>query len=198
MTAIDGQTAADDSSHCPRERTGLPRPRKRHWRIVLLMLIVFIAGGVVGSAGTVIWAMDHFQHIARHPEEAPRRITARMAEKLDLTDEQAEQVREILERRQQDLMVIHHEIRPRVEEVLNASRAEIAAVLNDQQQAEWEEMYQRFDRRWMPYYGRDHRNSQRHNSHRRHDQDQPGDDGSTPTDASEDARDPGEAEPAAE
>ena len=166
MTDTDLPPTPETESRCPRERTGLPRPRKRHWRIALLMVLIFLAGGVLGVAGTVIYTIRHLQEIGQHPERAPQRITDRMQRKLDLTDAQAEAVREILERRQHELMAIRREIHPRVKAIMDASRDEISEVLTDEQRAEWQEMYERFGERWMgpPDGGR--RPSRRHR-HRR-------------------------------
>ena len=162
MTESDPTSTPDKEARCSRDRTGLPRPRKRHWRVVMLMLLIFIAGGVLGAAGTIIYTVHHLQEIGQHPERAPQRITQRMREKLDLTDAQAEAVQEILERRQHELMAIRREIHPRVKAIMDASRDEIAEVLTDDQQVKWKQMYEQFDRRWMGRFSNGHRHPRRH------------------------------------
>ena len=185
MSDTGDHPAGDTLSHCPREQTGLPRPRKRHWRIVLLMLIVFIAGGAVGSAVTIIVVIDRLHDMARHPEEMPRRITARISEKLGLTDEQAKQVQDILEQRQHDMTDLHE-----------ALRAQIAAVLTDEQQAGWEEMCRQFDQRRGPHRRGEPRDGRFH-ERGHHDRRSPAEpDESAPGDAHEDQQPPAEPEPA--
>ena len=147
--------------------TALPVPKRRRWLTWLLMGVVFIAGGAVGSAATIHWLIDRFQGYAEHPERAPKRITERMREKLDLTDDQAEKVQDILHRRQQELMAIRREVHPRVQAIMDASREEVGAVLTEEQQAKWEKMYRHLERRWMGPNGHGRRRSGEHRSHHR-------------------------------
>lgn len=125
------------------------RPRRR-WLWALLGLLVFALGAVLGAAGALLVVRARVLHALRQPDELPQRITGRLRRKLDLTDEQAEQVRAILERRYAELARIRRFAQPRVEAQLEWVRKEVADVLTPDQAARWRERFDRFRRVWIP------------------------------------------------
>jgi hypothetical protein len=124
--------------------------RRRRWRTWLFALFIFLGGAALGSALTAGAIFRSFRHAMMHPEEAPQRITARLKSGLDLTNEQADQVRAIITRRQQSLMQIRRDVQPRVELELDQLESEIAAVLYAGQQEVWRTLATRFRRNWLP------------------------------------------------
>ena len=132
-------------------RQPLPRPRRpRRWLTVLLGVVIFVCGAVIGSAATLLIVRDRVLHMLRHPDEAPARITARLRRKLRLSDEQAEQVEAILARRQAALQEIRCKVQPTVERHLDAARDEIAAVLTPEQAETWHAHFTRLRDTWVP------------------------------------------------
>jgi len=113
-------------------------------------VVLFGSGVVVGGGVTVIVIVRHAQHMAQHPEEMPARATARLRRALDLTHEQADQVRGILTERQKSLMQIRTEVQPRVEAELDCVEAEISAVLTDDQRTQWHALFTRLRNKWLP------------------------------------------------
>jgi hypothetical protein len=116
----------------------------------LLALLVFASGGVCGSALTLIFAVRHVQDVIRHPERVPDRVTRHLEWKLDLDENQAEQVRSIVARHYGNIQQIRVGTYPRVQGELDQIRAEIAEVLTDEQRATWFKTFDRLRRRWTP------------------------------------------------
>lgn len=128
----------------------LPSPRGGRWKRRLLALTLFLAGVVCGVGLTVIVAVNRLQHAIQHPEQAPDRIAKVLTRRLDLTPAQAADVRAALERHQQKLQAIRHEVWPRVREELDATRNDIAAVLDEKQRSHLDEMYDTVVTHWLP------------------------------------------------
>jgi len=116
-----------------------PPARPRRIRALLLMLAVFLCGGVCGASLAVVVVVQRLQNTVRHPERLPGRTTQRLTQRLDLTPEQQTQVRSILERH-------HQAMRPMIGRQLRTMRGEIEAVLTPEQKEEWESMGRRWRR----------------------------------------------------
>ena len=134
----------------PAAPTSLPKPRRRWWVTLLLSLVIFAAGAVVGAGLTVAVAVKRIQHAIMHPEEAPRHITDHLRSKLDLTDEQASAVLLIVTKRQAALQAIRAEVHPRVETELEGAFADVDKLLTPKQSAAWRTMVKRLRDNWMP------------------------------------------------
>ncbi len=132
----------------PSTTTLPPAPRRRfRW---LRTLLVFIAGIVVGAALCVMVIVHRVEHAIHHPEDAPPRITKFLTRKLDLSPSQHDQVLAIIRQRQQSLLALRQEIRPKLNTQLDELRIEIDGVLTPDQRTEWEKLYQDTKDRWMP------------------------------------------------
>jgi len=117
---------------------------------LILALVIFGGGFVVGAGTAVVVAVRRVQHAIHHPEEAPARMTARLKRKLDLTDAQTVRVLAILTERQEAFQAIRREVQPRVLAELEQTRDQIAAALDPPQQAQWRRMYADLRARWLP------------------------------------------------
>jgi hypothetical protein len=147
MTMPNQSTASDVSSQPP---AGLPAPRPRRWRSLLLALLIFVSGAIVGGGLTVIRARHGAWWAIHHPEEAPPRIAAHLRWKLGLSDDQTQQVEAIVRKRQQALQAIRREVHPRVMAELDRVEADIDYVLNDSQRAKWHALFTKLRERWIP------------------------------------------------
>jgi len=125
------------------------RPRRR-WLKILLVLLVFFAGAVVGAGLGVVAVVHRVRMFIEHPERTPAMFTERLKKRLDLTDAQADQVLHILESHEKQLEAIRVEVRPQVEAQLAGARREISALLDDHQRLLWDEMYERLHRSLLP------------------------------------------------
>ncbi len=127
----------------------LERPRRQWLRTVLLGSIILLCGALIGSVLTthVLWGrfLDH----TRHHERTSRRIADRMSRDLDLTDEQAKKIHQIMTKRGEALFVIHREVRPRVEAELEQMRLEVDSVLTPEQAKRWNRRFKRMHEFWI-------------------------------------------------
>jgi len=87
------------------------------WSQIFILLVVFIAGGVVGSVMATKTIHERMDFYRRHADALPKMIVLRLKKRLDLSDAQTRQVREIVERRH-----------PRIIE----KRAEVAQAMLDE------------------------------------------------------------------
>jgi len=112
-------------------------------RAAVLLLATFVLGAAVGAAvmgyrtrtpapppaqGRAAWYLDHLKR------------------NLDLTPVQQDSVKAVLDRYTPAMDSLMSEIRPRLDTVRTAMRAEIARFLDPRQQKEYEEMRQKHER----------------------------------------------------
>ena len=129
-------------------------PRKSRLVAAVVILMVFLAGGVVGFF--VHQALPyrggfHGLAVGGPPGGPPPGLKGRMLERLDrelkLTPEQHARIDSVLTVRESDLRALMAETRPRFEAIANRTRTEIRAVLTPEQQDEFGKLTQRFDAR---------------------------------------------------
>ncbi|HZL99612.1 MAG TPA: hypothetical protein VFD43_05095, partial [Planctomycetota bacterium] len=90
------------------------------------------------------------QEAVRHPELIPERIVTRLRRPLDLDPEQVLRIQAILALRQAALLEARAEALQRVRPELAGLQADIAAILRADQRDLWRELYERFEREWLP------------------------------------------------
>ncbi|MCE9547732.1 MAG: hypothetical protein K8T25_19855 [Planctomycetia bacterium] len=116
----------------------LPVPqRRRWWKPVLLLLVGFICGGVVGIGGTLKVIDNRVQEAIHHPERMPERLAARLTSRLSLSPKQRAEVLAILQTRQRQMLSIRHRVQPEVETVLDGVEGDISAILDPKQREKW-------------------------------------------------------------
>jgi hypothetical protein len=134
----------------PISPTGLGiAPKRKRWRAFFLGIMILLCGMVIGAGGTVVVMKRIILHAIQHPEEAPQRITDRVRNKLDLTEDQAAKVKAILTERQKKIQALRRQVQPEVQKELEKAKEDVAAVLKPDQAEKWRE---RFDhlRIWFP------------------------------------------------
>lgn len=139
------------NSVAPPERTTMAVvPRRRTWLVVVLWLIIFGSGVVVG-AGSTLWVVrNRVLYGIQHPERAPAGLARHLQRMLGLDDAQRAQVEQIFERRQKELQKVRRAFQPEVEAQLDQVEQEVSAVLNDVQRAEWQSRFRELRVRWLP------------------------------------------------
>ncbi len=125
-------------------------PRPRRWVRFVAALVIFFAGMVCGSGGTIVVAVRNIQHFIRHPEDVPPRITKYLTRRLDLTPQQASQIEPMIAQTQGNLRAIREENRPRVQLELSKLHDEISGVLTEDQRDKWDYIYDDVLDHWMP------------------------------------------------
>ena len=126
------------------------RPRRRRWVSVLLGLILFLSGGLIGSGLTARAIIRGAQHRLHHPEEFPARATARLRRSLDLSDAQAAAVESVLRTRQAAIQEIRRDFQPKIEAEIDKLGTDVAGVLTPDQAARWKAALDEKRRVWIP------------------------------------------------
>jgi Spy/CpxP family protein refolding chaperone len=137
----------DSPSTAPLPNIDTPR---RRWTVVVMAIVIFLAGMASGAAVTVVYAVNRLQYAIQHPEVAPARIATNLARRLDLTNEQRDEIEKIMTRRQTEIAAIRRRFQPQIVEQLESVRTDVAAVLDDSQRTEWTQLFERFKQRWLP------------------------------------------------
>jgi len=143
----DNPSAATGTTGTTPEVTARPR---RRWLRVVLWLVIFVSGLIAGSGLTLIAVREGVLRAIHHPEEMPAKVAQRLRRPLGLTDEQTEQITQILRRRQKALSGIRRHYQPEVEHQLDLLEAEIGAVLDDRQRETWRRIFESKRRTWTP------------------------------------------------
>ena len=137
----------DLTPHSPQPFVLPKRPRR--WRAMLLSLVIFLAGAVVGSALTVIVVAHRIQHAIRHPEEAPARIAKDLKKRLVLSDDQQQHVQAILAERLADLQTLRIQLQPQINAQLDLAFRQISEVLTPEQAQKWRMISHDYGREWL-------------------------------------------------
>jgi septal ring factor EnvC (AmiA/AmiB activator) len=126
------------------------RPRRRWIWTLLLALVIFVSGVLVGSGLTFKVITSGFKKYFQSPAVSAERITHRMKKQLDLTDEQAVQVHRIIFEQQKAFQSLRKQVRPQLDAQIEKTRQELAAVLTPEQARKWEKRFNRFLKFWLP------------------------------------------------
>jgi hypothetical protein len=124
------------------------------WKPALALLLVFVAGMVVGVVGTrivvrrVATAMMTDPQLAR--DLAQRRIVLQLTRRLDLRPEQRAQVHEILAEMQGQLKLINQETLPRRQQAITNAEAHIDLVLTPEQKLKFERLKDEYPALLLP------------------------------------------------
>ncbi|MBP6821864.1 MAG: Spy/CpxP family protein refolding chaperone [Acidobacteria bacterium] len=108
----------------------------------MLMLVVFLLGGVTGASVDRFWFLkgQNASPPKRGSERGPGRMVERLKTDLNLTDEQAAAVRVIFEDMRKEFPPSLINECPGVKESREKSRARIRAILTPEQQGKYEAM----------------------------------------------------------
>lgn len=124
--------------------------RRQFWKPVLLSLVIFASGAIAGTCATLMLIRNQVHYRIHHPEEMPANVAARLQRKLDLSDEQTEQVLTVLTERQQAILEIRREFQPKLETELDQLEKQVADLLDDSQRTTWQQKFQAMRAEWLP------------------------------------------------
>lgn len=119
-------------------------------------IALVVSGVVIGALGTYLALAPPRWHDERRPpppppprgpQGPPPPFTGEMESRLDLSEDQRTQIRDILRKSREASDAIRRELRPRLESELDATRARIAAVLTPEQRTKFEELVREDKRR---------------------------------------------------
>ena len=106
-------------------------------KIWLVLLIVFVLGGVTGAA---LGGLYRSRASSERPEKAMHDRFEKMRRELNLTDEQTKAVSNILDETRNEYRALHTELKPRFDEPRQKARARIRALLSAEQQQKFDAM----------------------------------------------------------
>lgn len=115
----------------------------KHWKSILLLLLVFFAGIAVGVVGTRIVVRRVVQTIT-HPDRAQNVLEKNLTWRLRLDNEQQVKLHQILTDAHGQLQALRLEVQPQAALVLSNANEKITAMLTPEQQAR----YEKFKEHW--------------------------------------------------
>ena len=107
----------------------------------IAIVITLVVGVVLGVVGDRLFLMIHPPR--RH---SPQMIVRHLAYRLDLSDQQRQQLTEIVTRHEQRIAALHESTRPAVQQELEQANREIEQILTPEQR----EKFARMKMRLMP------------------------------------------------
>ncbi len=130
--------------------SSLARPRRRWGWTILLAIVIFVSGILVGGGLTFKVITSGLKRSFQDPAVLADLITHRMKRRLDLTEEQTVQVQRIILEQQKAFQSLRRQVRPQIEAQIEKTRQEMGAVLTPEQALKWEKSFGRFLRFWLP------------------------------------------------
>lgn len=112
----------------------------KNWKSVLLLLLVFFAGAVVGVVGTRVVVRRVVQQAIAHPERAQFLTERNLTRRLRLDGDQQAKLHVILTDTRAQLRDLRKQVQPQAAEILRGADAKISALLTPEQQARYEKM----------------------------------------------------------
>ncbi len=126
------------------------RVRPRRVTSILLGLVIFGSGVLVGAGAAVLTIHAVVTHRFQHPEDAFVKIVERIDRDLHLTPEQRKKVEDVISKKQREFFALISEGQPKMEAHLQSVRNEVAAVLDEKQAAMWKEQFDTMHSSLMP------------------------------------------------
>lgn len=141
--------------------------RSQRWRTWVLMLIFLGCGAAMGAGGVVMLRKD----VGPPPLPPDRYVEMLRSCKFELSDEQADRIRDIVSAKRVEIESIRAEFWPRLRAVFVATDDEVRAVLGPEQEDAYRQWSAEMQNRWMPRPGQgppdwrgpgDHQHSRAH------------------------------------
>jgi len=115
-------------------------PGRATLKIWLVLVVVFVLGGVTGAALTGLYRSRASGDRPEARERAMNERFEKMRSELSLTDQQTTAVRTILDETRNEYRALRTELRPRFDEPRQKARARIRALLTPEQQQKFDAM----------------------------------------------------------
>ena len=112
--------------------------RPKNLRMLLLSAVILVAGIVIGSAGTTLLIRNNSHRPPRPGAASAKRITDKLKDRLELSDEQFAKIEPIIKAHMDKLREIQQQARPQIEGEVNQMKEEISTLLTDDQKQKWE------------------------------------------------------------
>jgi Spy/CpxP family protein refolding chaperone len=116
------------------------------WKVVLVLVGIFIAGGVTGAFVMARVIREKVAHRPMPDQWAPMQLK-RLTERLDLTPEQKEQLQPIVKRNMDELRKLRNSAMAETRTVFERMQREIQEKLTPEQRAKFDQMNREFRER---------------------------------------------------
>lgn len=113
------------------------------WKLILLLVGIFIAGGVTGGFVTLRLGRELLAKHRRPEQWAPMHLK-RLTERLDLKPEQQEELRPIVRRNMEDLNHLRTTAMAETKRIFERMEREITEKLTPEQRVKFEQMNKEF------------------------------------------------------
>jgi len=116
----------------------------------LLLVLVFVAGIIVGVVGTRLVVRHWIRSVINNPILLREHVERDLAIELKLTPEQRAKVHEILVQSHEKIRDARNEFQPRLLAIFNETEKNIAATLTPEQQVKYEKFLREKRPLWRP------------------------------------------------
>ncbi len=127
-----------------------PYRRRCRWLSLVLMIVVFVSGALVGSGLTIIFKPQRALFGHKTLEERRDRLVEWIDRDVGLSDKQKEQVGKIVLERFRELRELRKIIQSQQEIQAHLLHDKVAALLDDDQQDKWRKWWQERFKEWFP------------------------------------------------
>ncbi len=127
------------------------------WTVALYMALVFACGGVVGAFAHRLYTVSGVSAnvVQRNPEEFRKRFMADMKARLQLSDDQAAKLGDIMDGTRARFRDVREKFEPEMQKIREEQRQKISELLSPSQQAEWQKIVEERQRRRVGKKGRE-------------------------------------------
>lgn len=124
--------------------------RRRFIRLIALAIVIFLCGGVAGWGAGVLFHRPPRMPMGFGPEPPMDAMVHQLRDELLLSDDQAQQVRQIYEQREDALQAIRGKMEPELKSEYDKLDQQMKGVLNSAQYQRWSERFQSVRNRMLP------------------------------------------------
>ncbi len=108
--------------------------------------VLLVCGIVIGAGGTTLIVQNRLEQPDAAPSQFSQRLMGRMTRDLDLTDEQAKEVRAVFQSHSVEMRTVREEMDGRVDVLRATMQQEVRAILTPEQVEKWEKRIQEYRR----------------------------------------------------
>jgi hypothetical protein len=114
----------------------------------LMLVLTFLLGCVAGSIGNHLYE-THIKNTAARPgvRPAPRDIVEEMGRDLNLSTDQKEKLKGIVQQSREHYRALSTQFRPQYDVIRNETNQQIRQILNEEQKARFEKTIKEMDER---------------------------------------------------
>jgi hypothetical protein len=121
-----------------------------YWRTAFFGLVILIAGIVIGGASISIYMTHRTTISAGGPEFSSLQVIPPLRRNLNLSQEQSEKIKPIIDGSMKKLRDIRENARTEIESTLQQMNKEISKILNDTQRQRWQRELDRLQQELRP------------------------------------------------